>query len=94
MRASLKDLQLMTFKILAALSGWKLNFVMTDCSARNLVIKDICAELETESLHDSLICNVHPMKMFKKKIKLVWQERHDALGTNTIKDCFITNVDL
>ena len=71
-RASLKDLQLMTFKILAALSGWKLNFVMTDCSARKLVvIKDICAEFETESLHDSLICNVHPMKMFQKLIKQV-----------------------
>ena len=60
MRASLKDLQLMTLKILAALSGWKLNFVMTDCSAHNLVvIEDIYAELETESLHHSLICNAH-----------------------------------
>ena len=29
--------------------------------------------------------------MFQKKIKQVWQEIHDACGTNNIKDSFITN---
>ena len=102
-RASLKDLQLMTFKILAASSGWKytgkdlvekIDFVMTDSTAHNLgVIQDVCAELETENEPDSLICNVHPMMMFQRKVKQVWQEIHDAFGTNTIKDCFITDED-
>ena len=80
-RASLKDLQLMTFKILAASSGWKytgkdlvekIDFVMTDSTAHNLgVIQDVCAELETENEPDSLICNVHPMMMFQRKVKQV-----------------------
>ena len=67
-RASSKNLQLMTFNILAASSGWKytekdlvekINFVMTDSTAQNLgVIQDVCADLETESVTDPLICNV------------------------------------
>ena len=40
-----------------------------------------------------MVCNAHPIKMFQRKIKQVWQEIHDAFGTNTIKDCFITDVD-
>ena len=93
----------MTFKILAASSGWKytekdldekIDFVKTDSTAYNLgVIHDVCAELEMESVPDSLICNVHPMTMCWRKVKQVWQEIHDAFGTNTIKDCFITDVD-
>ena len=31
--------------------------------------------------------------MFQRKVKQVWQDIHDAFGTNTIKDCFITDVD-
>ena len=91
----------MTFKILAASSGWKytqkdlvekIDFVMTDSTAYNLsVIKDVCGELETKLVPDSLIYNVHPMMMFQRKVKQVWQEIHDAFGTNTIKDCFITD---
>ena len=51
-RTSLKDLQIMTFKILAASSGWKytekdlvekIDFVMADSTAHNLG-----AEFETE----------------------------------------------
>ena len=101
-RASLKYLQLMKFKILATSSGWKytekdliekIDFVMTDSTAHNLgVIQDLCVELETVCVPDSLICNVHPM-MFQRKVKQVWQEIHDAFGTNTIRDCFITDKD-
>ena len=93
----------MTFKILAASSSWKytekdldekIDFVKTDRTAYNLgVIHDVCAELEMESVPDSLICNVHPMTMFWRKVKQVWQEIHDAFGTNTIKDCFIIDID-
>ena len=102
-RASLKELQLMTYKILAASSGWKytekdlvekIDFVMTDSTAHNIgVIQDVCDELETDSIPDSLICHIHPMMMFQRKVKAVWQEIHDAFGTNSIKDCFITDVD-
>ena len=92
----------MKFKILATSSGWKytekdliekIDFVMTDSTAHNLgVIQDLCVELETVCVPDSLICNVHPM-MFQRKVKQVWQEIHDAFGTNTIRDCFITGKD-
>lgn len=87
----------MTFKILAASSGWKytekdlvekIDFVMADSTAHNLG-----AEFETEKVPDSLIFNVHPMMMFQRKVKQVWQEMHDAVGTNTIKDCFIIDED-
>ena len=33
------------------------------------------------------------MTMFQRKVKAVWQEIHDAFGTNSIKDCSITDVD-
>ena len=59
-RASLKELQLMTHKILAASSGWKYtekdlvektDFIMTDITAHNIgVIQDVCDELETDSI--------------------------------------------
>ena len=71
----------MTFKILAASSGRKYiekdlvkknDFVMTDSTAYNLgLIQDVCAELETESVPDSLNCNVHPM-VFQRNVKQVW----------------------
>ena len=79
--ASLKDLQLMTFNILAASSGWKytakdlvekIDFVTTDSTAHNLgVIQDVCADLETEIVLDSLICNMHLIMMFQRKVKQV-----------------------
>ena len=79
--ASLKDLQLMTFNILAASSGWKytakdlvekIDFVTTDSTAHNLgVIQDVDADLETEIVLDSLICNMHLIMMFQRKVKQV-----------------------
>ena len=42
---------------------------MTDSTAHNLVVvQDVCAELETASLPGSLICHVHSMMMFLKKL--------------------------
>ena len=59
---------------------------MKDSTAHNLgLIKDVCAEPETERVPDSLICNVHPM-MFQRNVKQMWQEIHDAFGTKTITD--------
>ena len=89
--------------MLAASVGWKyiekelvekIDFVMTDSTSHNLgVIEEVCAELQTDSVPDSLVCHVHPMMMFQRTIKAVWQEIHDAFGANTIKECFLTNVD-
>ena len=102
-RASLKELQLMTYKILAAVTAWKFNendlvnkidFVMTDSTAHNLgVTEGVCSKLQVENIPDSLVCHVHPMMMFQRKVEDVWQEIHDAFGTSIIKDCFITDID-
>ncbi len=93
----------MTFKMLAAATGWKfsekdlvakIDFVMTDSTAHNLgVIGDVCEELGVEDVPDSLVCHVHPLMMLQRKVMDFWQEIHDAFGTNAIKDCFITDVD-
>ena len=48
-------------------------------------------QLMTESVSDSLVCHVHPLMMFQRKVKAVFQEIHDAFGT--IKKCFVTEVD-
>ena len=42
---------------------------------------------------DSLVCHVHPMMMFQRKIKAVWQEIHESFRANTIKECFLTNIN-
>ena len=93
-----------TYRILAAATGWeytekdldsKIDIVITDSAAHNLgVIEEVCKELNVEDIPDSLVCHIHPMMMFQRKIKSVWQEIHDAFGKNVIKDCFITEVDL
>ena len=103
-KTTLKEMQVMTFKILAVSTGWKytekelvekIEFVMTDSTSHNLgVIEEVCAELQTDSVPDSfLVCHVHPMMMFQRNIKAVWQEIHDVFGANTIKECFLTNAD-
>ena len=90
-------------KILSAASGLKysekeimerVDFVVTDSTQHNMgVIENVCNELKTSSTPDALICHVHPMMMFQNKLKQVFQEIHDALGTNTIKDCFVADID-
>ena len=46
---------------------------MTDSTAHNIgVIQDVCDELETDSIPDSLICHIHPMMMFQRKVKALW----------------------
>ena len=83
-KASLKEMQLKTFKMLAASTGWKysekelaekIDFAMTDSTSHNLgLIEEVCAELQTDSVPDSLVCHVHSMMMFQTKIKAVWQK--------------------
>ena len=62
-KTTLKEMQGMTFKILAVSTGWKytekelvekIEFVMTDSTSHNLgVIEEVCAELQTDSVPDS-----------------------------------------
>ena len=94
-KTSLKEMQLMTFKMLAASTGWKytekelvekINFVMTDSTSHNLgATEEVCAKLQTDSLPDSLVCHIHPMMMFQRKIKAVWQDH----CFNRVFDCCI-----
>ena len=89
--------------MLAAANAWKFNesdlvnkidFVMTDSTAHNLgVIEDVCSVLQIENIPDSLVCHMHSMMMFQRKVKDVWEEIHEAFGTSTIKDCSITDID-
>jgi len=36
---------------------------------------------------------IHPMMMFQRCITAVFQEIHDAIGNDSIKECFVTDVD-
>ena len=75
---SLKDLELMTLKILSAASGnrylpakilAKISFVMTDSTSHNMeVIEMVCEDLEIESVPKTLLCNAHPLMLFQSKI--------------------------
>ena len=92
----------MTFKMLAASTGWKytekelvekIDFVMADSTSHNLGVIEVCAELQTDSVPYLLVFHVHPMMMFQRKLKAVWQEIYDAFGANTIKEYAFTDVD-
>ena len=99
----LKKLEKMTLEILPLASGRKyseveiyerMDFVMTDSTAHNLgVIQEVGTELGAESSPLSLVCNVHPLMMMQGKVKSVFKEIHDALGTGVIKECFMVDID-
>ena len=101
-KATLAEMEILTLEILSAASAGKytekeilekIDFVMTDSTAHNLgVIEEVCRELNTETVPDSLVCNVHPTMMFQRKIKDVFQEIHDSIGTNAIKECFLVDL--
>ena len=66
---------------------------MTDSTAHNLgVIQEVGAELGAESSPLSLVSTVHPLMMMQGKVKSVFKEIHDALGTGIIKECFMVNI--
>ena len=102
-RNNLEDMQLIILKMLSAASGFRfdekeilerIDFAVTDSTEHNMgVIEKVCEKLEVESVPDSLVCHVHPLMMFQKQLKLLFQEIHDALGNNSVKECFLTDVD-
>ena len=54
---------------------------MTDSTSHNLNVLDLVAEvLRAESVPSTLLCNVHPLKMFQGKIKELYQQIDDSLG--------------
>ena len=102
-RETLAELMKVTLDILAAASGYKysredilkkINFVMTDSTSHNLnVIEQVCEELEVEDVPNTLLCNVHPLMLFQRKIKELCQQIHDQLGTQKLSDCFLVDID-
>ena len=101
-RESLEELEVMTLRILTASVGYKytekqllerIDFVMTDSTSHNLeVMENVCNRLDAEP-PKSLLCNVHPLMMFQRKVKEVFQLLHDTLGKERIVDCFLVDVD-
>ena len=66
---------------------------MSDNTAQNIgVIQVVDAENGVESLPLSLVCNFHPL-MMQRKVKKIFKEIHDTLGTGVIKECFIVDID-
>ena len=98
--SSLKELHIMTLKILAAAKCGafsekdlveRIDFVVTDSTAHNLgVMEEVCDQLGSENTPEAIVCHVHHMMMFHPSVKYVFQEIHDALGNDMIKDCFVT----
>ena len=92
---SLKELEKMTLEILSWASERKyseveiyerIGFIMTDRTAHNLgVIQEVGTEHGAESSPFSSVWNVHPLMMMQGKVKSVFKEIHDALGTDVIK---------
>ena len=74
-----KDHSMQTLKMLSAATGWKyqeqqlfekISSSMTDSAAHNLgILEMVGEELNSEHNPPALLCNVHPLMMFQKKIK-------------------------
>lgn len=102
-RESLADLEKTTLQILSAATGQrysdkeileKIQFIMTDSTAHNIgVIQKVCEDLESENVPKSLVCNIHPLMMFQRKVKKVFQIIHDAIGSAKIKECFLVDIE-
>ena len=41
----------------------------------------------------ALLCNAHPLMMFQRKVKEVFQLLHDTFGKNRIVNCFLVDVN-
>ena len=101
-RESLEELEVMTLKMLLCSVNYKytekqllerIDFVMTDSTSHNLeVIENVCERFGAE-VPKTLLCNVHPLMMFQRKVKDIFQLLHDTLGKDRIVDCFLVDVD-
>ena len=59
----------------------------------NLLILQVCEDLDVDESPAALLCNVHPLMMFQRKIKELFQQIHDSLGKQKISDCFLVGVE-
>ena len=62
---------------------------MHDSTSHNLkVINNVCERFNVEA-PKSLLCNIHPLMMFQRQVKDVFQSVHDTLGKDRIVECFL-----
>ena len=67
---------------------------MSDSTSHNLkVIEKICESLDVDDVPSTLLCNVHPLMLFQRKIKELCQLVHNELGSQRLSDCFLVDVD-
>ncbi|MEO0686683.1 MAG: hypothetical protein AAFY76_16990, partial [Cyanobacteria bacterium J06649_11] len=101
-RESLEELEIMTLRILTASVTYKytekdllerIDFVMTDSTSHNLEVMENVCERHGVEPPKSLLCNVHPLMMFQRKVKEIFQLLHDTLGKDKIVECFLVDVD-
>ena len=87
-KETLKDLQIATLEILSIASKGKytkedilsrISFVVSDSTAHNF-IEAVCEEVKVGKVPDTLLCNVHPLMMFGRKIRELCQQIHDGIG--------------
>ena len=96
-RETLPELTKHTLKVLSAASEYKyqdhellekIQYWMTDNTSHNLnVIEQVCKDLNVENVPGQLLCNVHPLMLFQKKIKEMCQQIHNELGKQKVSDC-------
>ena len=102
---TLKELELTTFKMLSAASGYKyseaeifkkVTFVMTDSTAHNIGVTEmVCDELDINDADrpDTLLCNIHPLMLFQNKMKEFYGEIQQSFGTKKLDECFTVDID-
>ena len=69
---------------------------MTDSTAHNVgVIDKVCKELDIEEADTpkTLLCNVHPLMMFQKKLKELYDEIQYSFGHKKLDSCFTVELD-
>ena len=68
--------------------------MMSDSASHNLcVVEEVCKDFNVKEVPGSLLCNVHPLMMFNRKMKELCQKLHDSLGGKKLPDCFLVDVD-
>ena len=103
-KETLKDLQITTLDILSAESNYnykpdeifkRVSFAMSDSIAHNLgVVEEVCKDLNVKEVPGSLLCNVHPLMVFDRKMKKGFcQKLHGFLGREKLADYFLVAVD-
>ena len=102
-KESLSELQEFTYKMLCAASDKKyepdqilnkVDFYVSDSARHNLgVMEKVCDKLSVSKVPDALLCHVHPMMMFQRKVKELWKDIHNSFGTMRIRECFIADVN-